>query len=74
MPRINVETDAAGIVARIEQREGAFVTRESAILYIEIMKMEIPVTAPADGKLVEVLVAEGDSVTEGQRVAILETP
>ena len=74
MPRLDVETEAAGIVARIAQREGAFVARESAILYIEIMKMEIPVAAPADGKLVAVLVAEGDSVTEGQCVAILETP
>jgi len=38
------------------------------------MKMEIPVAAPAEGKIIKLLVAEGDTVTEGQRIAILETP
>jgi acetyl-CoA carboxylase biotin carboxyl carrier protein len=36
------------------------------------MKMEIPVGAPKNGTVKEILVAEGDSVTEGQKVAILE--
>jgi len=37
------------------------------------MKMEIPVAAPADGTVVKLLVAEGDTIEEGQRIAILET-
>jgi acetyl-CoA carboxylase biotin carboxyl carrier protein len=74
MPTIDIETEAAGIVSRIERREGEFVARDAPILFVEIMKMEIPVAAPADGKIVRLLVAEGDSVAEGQRVAIVETP
>ena len=43
-------------------------------MMLELMKMEIPIAAPADGTLVRLLVAEGDLITEGQQVAILETP
>ncbi len=74
MTEIGVETEAAGIVSRIERAEGQHVTRDEPIVFVEIMKMEIPVPAPAGGKIVKLLVAEGDAVTEGQRIAILETP
>lgn len=74
MAKLDVETETAAVVARIEQRVGAFVARDAPILFVEIMKLEIPVAAPADGKIVELFVAEGDSVAEGQRVAIVETP
>ena len=74
MTEIGVETEAAGIVSRIERAEGQHVARDEPIVFVEIMKMEIPVPAPAAGKIVKLLVAEGDSVTEGQRIAILETP
>jgi acetyl-CoA carboxylase biotin carboxyl carrier protein len=70
----NIESETAGIVSRIEHREGQRVARDAAILFVEIMKMEIPVLSPADGTVVKLLVAQGDSVTEGQRVAVLETP
>jgi len=43
------------------------------ILIVESMKMEIPVNAPVAGRLSEVLVKEGDEVTEGQDLAVLET-
>lgn len=74
MTEIGVETEAAGIVSRIECGEGQHVARDEPIVFIEIMKMEIPVAAPAEGKIIKLLVAEGDAVTEGQRIAILETP
>ena len=34
--------------------------------------MEIPVSAPIDCTVVEILVAEGDTVAEGQAVAVVE--
>jgi biotin carboxyl carrier protein len=37
------------------------------------MKMEIPVAAPAPGKLKSILVSLDDVVAEGQVLAILET-
>lgn len=69
----NVESETAGVVSRIEYREGQRVARDAPILFVEIMKMEIPVAAPVDGTVVKLLVAEGDSIAEGQRVAVLET-
>src|SRR5437773_29287 len=60
--------------AMIEDEEGQHVARDEPIVFVEIMKMEIPVVAPAEGKIIKLLVAKGDAVTEGQRIAILETP
>jgi biotin carboxyl carrier protein len=36
------------------------------------MKMEIPISAPSNGTLTEILVQEGDPVEEGQDVAVME--
>ena len=66
--------EVGGTVSKIERREGERVARDEPIMMIELMKMEIPVAAPADGTLVQLLVAEGDLIAEGQEVAILETP
>jgi biotin carboxyl carrier protein len=35
--------------------------------------MEIPAVAPDGGRVVQVLVAEGESVREGQDLAVVET-
>jgi acetyl-CoA carboxylase biotin carboxyl carrier protein len=43
------------------------------VLVVESMKMEIPVLTQTAGTLVEVKVAEGDSVQDGQVVAIVES-
>jgi biotin carboxyl carrier protein len=74
MARLTVEAEVAGTVSKIERREGERVARDEPIMMIELMKMEIPIAAPADGTLVRILVAEGDLIAEGQQVAILETP
>ncbi len=34
--------------------------------------MEIPVTAPKDGTLKEILVEEGEAIPEGETVAMME--
>jgi biotin carboxyl carrier protein len=72
--QIDVEAETAGIVSRIERREGERVARETPIVFVEIMKMEIPIVAPVDGTIVQLLVGEGDTIEAGQRVAILDTP
>ena len=43
------------------------------IMIIESMKMEIPVIAPVKGTLASLLVKEGQEVSEGQDVAVIET-
>ena len=42
-------------------------------MILESMKMEIPIEAPVSGKLIELLVAQEDSVDEDQVVAVIES-
>jgi acetyl-CoA carboxylase biotin carboxyl carrier protein len=67
-----VKTDITGKVWKIEAAPGDRLSEDQPILILESMKMEIPVPAPLDCTVVEILVAEGDSVTEGDPVARVE--
>lgn len=71
MADIQVKSELAGKVWKIETKSGQILAEEDAIMILESMKMEIPVLAPRAGKLKDILVAEGDSVTEGQALAVL---
>ena len=73
MPEIRIMTEVAGRVCALPVEIGASVADGDDIAFIEAMKMEIPVAAPASGKLKSVLVSLDDVVAEGQVVAILET-
>jgi biotin carboxyl carrier protein len=73
MPSVAVKSEIAGKVWKIETRIGDAIEEEGQIMILESMKMEIPVLAPRAGTLKALLVAEGDSVAEGQPVATLET-
>jgi acetyl-CoA carboxylase biotin carboxyl carrier protein len=72
VPVHTVKTDITGKVWKIEAGPGTKLAEDQPILILESMKMEIPVTAPLDCTVVEILVAEGDSVTEGDPVARIE--
>ena len=72
MARIEVESEVSGNVWKIEKQVGDSVAEEDVIMILESMKMEIPVEAPAAGKLVELLVKEEDQITEDQVVAVIE--
>ena len=67
---MNVIAEVAGKVWKIEARPGALLAADDVILIVESMKMEIPVVAPAAGKLLELRVKEGDMVNEGDVVAV----
>lgn len=69
---IEVESQIVGSVWKIETQLGARVEEEDVLLIIESMKMEIPVEAPVDGKVLEIKVNEGDAVAEGQLLALME--
>ena len=73
MAEQQVESEVGGTVWRLECAEGDSLAEGDAILIIESMKMEIPVTAPASGTVVKLLVKVGDVVTEGQPVAVVQT-
>ena len=66
-----VATGTAGKVWKIVQKAGAQVKRGDSIVILEAMKMEIPVVAPEDGTIGEILVAEGEAVESGQAVATI---
>jgi len=69
---MDVKADVTGKVWKIEAAPGDALEEEDPIIILESMKMEIPVSAPTDGKVVEILVEEGDPVKEGQTVARFE--
>ncbi len=72
MALTDIESEIAGKVWKIETKPGQSLEEEDAILILESMKMEIPVEAPQNGTLSEILVAEGDPVEEGQIVARMD--
>ncbi len=72
MAILEIESEIAGKVWKIETEIGQKLDEDDSILILESMKMEIPVDAPEAGTLVEILVKEGDAVAEGQIVAKLE--
>lgn len=66
-----IESLVTGTVWKLERQTGDIVTKGETILIVESMKMEIPIDAPAAGTLRELLVVEGESVSEGQVLAVV---
>jgi biotin carboxyl carrier protein len=73
MPDIKIVTEVAGRVCALPVEVGGSVGDGDDVVFVEAMKMEIPVAAPAAGKLKTILVSLDDVVAEGQVLAILET-
>lgn len=73
MPEITVVTEVAGRVCALPVETGASVGNGDDIVFVEAMKMEIPVASTAAGRLKSILVRLDDVVAEGQAVAIVET-
>lgn len=71
MATIKIKTEVTGSVWKIEARAGQKLAAGDTIMILESMKMEIPVIVEDGGTLVELHVAEGESVDEGQVVATL---
>ena len=72
MAKIEVTSEVTGNVWKVQAKVGDVLAEEDVIMILESMKMEIPVEAPVAGKLVELSVAEEDSVDEDQVVAVIE--
>jgi biotin carboxyl carrier protein len=73
MPEIRIVTEVAGRVCALPAEVGASVGEGDDIAFVEAMKMEIPVAAPAAGTIKLILVKIDDVVAEGQVLAIVET-
>jgi acetyl-CoA carboxylase biotin carboxyl carrier protein len=72
MAIIDVKAEITGNVWKILAKPGQKVEEDEAIVMLESMKMEIPVSAPERGTVKEILVSEGEVVTEGSVVSRLE--
>lgn len=72
MARREIVSEIAGKVWKIEAPAGTAVEEDDPVIVLESMKMEIPVPAPADGTVAEILVEEEEMIEEGQTVALLE--
>lgn len=70
---VEVRSEIAGNVWKIVVAAGERVEEDDAVLILESMKMEIPVLAPESGTVSEILVSEGDSVSEGTVVVRIGT-
>lgn len=73
MATCTIRAEMSGFVVSIEARVGDVVSADDVLLIMESMKMEMPVVAPAAGRVTSISPAEGDPVTEGQMLAVIET-
>lgn len=73
MSEQTIESEVTGNVWKIEVKEGDKVSAEDVLMILESMKMEIPVEAPSDGIVKEILVKEEDAVDEDQALIIFQT-
>lgn len=58
-----------GLVATVHVKAGDTVATGDPIVTLQSMKMEIPVTAEADGTVAEILVEEGVEIDTGAPLA-----
>ena len=72
MAVVNVKSEIAGNVWKIQAKPGDRVEADGEIMILESMKMEIPVLSPRAGTVKEIRVSEGEAIDEGQLVAILD--
>jgi acetyl-CoA carboxylase biotin carboxyl carrier protein len=70
--KLEAKTDVTGSVWKITTQVGQKLEAGEVVMIIESMKMEIPVVAEDGGTVVEYCVKEGDAVSEGDVMAILE--
>jgi acetyl-CoA carboxylase biotin carboxyl carrier protein len=67
-----IKAHITGVVFQVTAKKGDHVAAGDPVVVLESMKMEIPVEAPRAGSVKEMRVTEGQTVQEGDTIAILE--
>jgi acetyl-CoA carboxylase biotin carboxyl carrier protein len=67
-----VKAHITGVVFQVTSKAGDAVGAGDPVIVLESMKMEIAVEAPRAGVVKEILVTEGQTVQEGDTIAVLE--
>ena len=73
MADTTVVSEVSGSVWKIVVKVGDKVAQDDAVIYAESMKMEIPVLAPDDGVVTQILVTEGQNIAEGDPIVVIRT-
>ncbi len=68
----DILSSLTGTVWKLDVAVGTKVAEDDPVITLESMKMEIPISAPSDGVITEILVAENDLVEEGQVIARMD--
>ena len=71
MAELRVKSEIAGSVWKIEVAVGDTVDMDDPLIVLESMKMEIPLLAPKAGTVMQILVAEGEAIAEGDVAVVL---
>jgi len=67
-----VKARITGVVFQITSKAGDHLAAGDPVVVLESMKMEIPVEAPRAGVVREIKVAEGQTVQEGDTIAVID--
>lgn len=73
MATIKVKTDMPGMISKVLVEVGSQVAAEDTLAMLESMKMEMPFLAPQAGRVTEILIVEGEMVSEGDVLVTIET-
>lgn len=68
---MEIKSEVSGTVWKVEVTAGSKVSAGDTLIIVESMKMEIPVEAPRDGTVKELLVSEKDVIKDGQTLVVL---
>lgn len=67
-----VVADLVANVWKITVSQGDRVAEDETLVILESMKMEIPVESPASGVITRLAVTEGDTIDEGDLIAVVD--
>ncbi len=68
----NLAAHITGTVVRVEKKPGDTVHAGDPVVILESMKMEMPLEATASGRVKEIRCQEGQAVSEGDVLVVLE--
>jgi len=72
LPDIGMETDDEITVSFWHMEEDEEFEKDDDLLEVSTKKVNLKIAAPSTGKLIEILAQEGDVVTVGDVIALIE--
>ena len=73
MKKTLIKSDVAGVVTEICFSEGDIVKEGDNLLFIESMKMEIPIEAPFDSEIEEIFLKKDAVISQNQPLLTLKS-